>query len=193
MTFDAARFDKAWRRYTETLTKQHPAFTSYFAAGASAAELDSTERAIGCALPLDVRHLLSVHNGAEAQVLPGWELFSAARIADEWRIWEGLYRDQFKPEGLGCDPEGPVRGDEWWRLKWIPITGDGGGNHLCADMEPAAGGAVGQIITMWHDDSVRACVATSLSSFVEMIADKVESGALHWDDDWGGVYEPVNA
>lgn len=164
---------------------------SYFAPGASAGDLDATERATGNVLPPDVRHLLTLHNGAEMQVMPGWELFSTKRIVDEWRIWEELYREQFKPDGLDCDPEGPVRGDEWWRLKWTPVTGDGGGNHLCADMEPAAGGAVGQIITMWHDDPVRACIAPSLTAFVEMIADKVESGELHWDEEWGGVYEPV--
>ena len=191
MAFDPDRFDKAWRRYTEALAKQHPAFKSYFAPGATAAQIDEVERTIGCALPPDSRHLLSVHNGAEAQVLPGWEMFSTQRIVDEWRIWEDLYQTEFNLYGYDCEPVGPVRGDEWWRLKWIPLTGDGGGNHLCADMEPAEGGDVGQIITMWHDDATRAVVAQSLTAFIEMIADKVDSGELHWDDDWGGVYEPV--
>ncbi|QGZ96874.1 SMI1/KNR4 family protein [Terricaulis silvestris] len=191
MAFDLDRFNAAWRRYTEALTKQHPAFMSYFATGATLAQIAETERTIGSVLPPDVRHLLSLHNGAEAQVLPGWELFSTERIVREWRIWEELRREEFKPDGLTCDPEGPIHGDEWWRLTWIPITGDGGGNHLCADMEPAAGGNVGQIITMWHDDSVRGLIAPSLTEFIEMIAAKVESGAMTWDDEWGGVYEPA--
>ncbi|MCX7358455.1 MAG: SMI1/KNR4 family protein [Alphaproteobacteria bacterium] len=192
MSFDPERFNKAWRRYCELLAKQHSAFLSYFSVGASPEQIAVAEQAMGCNLPADVRHLLSLHNGAEAQVLPAWELFSTERMVDEWRIWEDLYQDQFKPDGYDCEPSSPaILGDEWWRLKWIPITGDGGGNHLCADLEPAAGGTVGQIITMWHDDPTRSLVASSLTEFIEMIADKVERGELHWDDEWGGVCERV--
>jgi cell wall assembly regulator SMI1 len=191
MSFDPDRFDAAWRRYIAPLAKQHEPFMSYFAPGASAAEIAATERAIGFALPADLAHLLSRCNGSsEAQVLPGWELFSADRIVREWRVWEELRRDEFVPEGLACSPTGPIRGDEWWRLGWIPFTGDGGGNHLCLDMDPAPGGAVGQIITMWHDDETREVVENTLTDFVEMIADQVEAGELHWDEDWGGVYAP---
>ncbi|MEJ0058142.1 MAG: SMI1/KNR4 family protein [Terricaulis sp.] len=193
MSFDSSRFDKAWQRYITPLAKQHEPFMSYLAAGASAAEIAETERVIGVALPADLVHLLSRHNGSsEAQVLPGWELFSADRIVREWRVWEELRRDEFVPDGLTCNPAGPIRGDEWWRLGWIPFTGDGGGNHLCIDMDPAPGGAVGQIITMWHDDETREVVAPSLTDFVEMIADDLEAGDLHWDEDWGGVYAPVD-
>ena len=127
MPFDAGRFDEACCRYVTPLIEQHPAFVSYFAAGAAPEQLDACEAAIACNLPPDLRHLLSRHNGADAQVLPGWELFSAERIVEEWRVWEELYHDQFKPDGYDCEPTGPVRSDEWWRLKWIPFCGDGGG------------------------------------------------------------------
>jgi molybdopterin molybdotransferase len=81
--------------------------------------------------------------------LPGWELFSAARIVDEWGVWEDLRRNQFVPEDYTSEPEGSILGDEWWRLAWIPFCGDGGGNHLCVDLDPAPGGTAGQVITMW--------------------------------------------
>jgi hypothetical protein len=42
----------------------------------------------------------------EYHVLPGWELFSTERIADEWKVWEDLYRTQFKPENYDCEPCG---------------------------------------------------------------------------------------
>lgn len=192
MDFDAERFDGAWRRYVAPLRKQHPEFDSYFAAGATAQELTEVDQAVGFKLPPDLRYLLAKHNGSnEAQVLPGWELFSTQRIVEEWRIWEELRRDQFVPDGNDCEPEGPIRSDEWWRLGWIPFCGDGGGNHLCVDMDPPPEGVAGQVISMWHDTPTRALITNSLTEFVEMIADKVESGELHWDDDWGGVYEPV--
>jgi cell wall assembly regulator SMI1 len=46
--------------------------------------------------------------------------------------------------------------DDWWNPRWIPFTHDGGGNHLCLDLDPAEGGAVGQVISMWHDSGERA-------------------------------------
>lgn len=142
-----------------------------------------------CAFPADLRHLLKLHNGSnEHQVLPGWELFPTERIADEWTVWADLYHREFKPDGFDCEPNGPIRGDEWWRLKWIPFCGDGGGNHLCVDMEPPTKGALGQVITMWHDDASREVAAPSLTELIELLADDFEAGLLTWDDEMGGVY-----
>ncbi len=60
----------------------------------------------------------------------------------------------------------------------IGFSGDGGGNNLCIDMEPAEGGMVGQVITMWHDDATRNLIAPSLTGFIEIIAEDFEDGAL---------------
>lgn len=188
-SFGAARFDAAWVRYVDAASRVHAPFRSYLAAPASEEQIAACEQAVKCALPSDLRHLLKLHNGSnEYQVLPGWELFSAERIADEWSVWTELYHDQFKPDDYACEPNGPIRGDEWWRLKWIPFTGDGGGNHLCVDMEPAPRGVVGQIITMWHDDAGRDVAAPSLTELIELLAADFEAGLLTWDDDRGGVY-----
>ncbi len=187
--FEAARLDGAWKRYLDAGTRAHAALSSYLAPAAPEAEVAKCERAVKCAFPPDLRHLLKLHNGSnEYQVLPGWELFSTERIADEWAVWADLYHNQFKPDDYKCEPNGPIRGDEWWRLKWIPFTGDGGGNHLCVDMEPAPGGAVGQVITMWHDAANRDVAATSLTELIESLAADFEAGLLTWDDDRGGVY-----
>jgi cell wall assembly regulator SMI1 len=188
-SFDPARFDAAWKRYVDAATRAHAAFPTYLAPGASEAEITAAEAAVKCAFPADLRHLLKVHNGSnEYQVLPGWELFSTVRIADEWAVWADLYHEQFKPDGYDCEPSGPIRSDEWWRLKWIPFTGDGGGNHLCVDMEPLAKGAVGQVITMWHDAPNRDVAAPSITELLELIAADFEAGLLTWDEDRGGVY-----
>jgi cell wall assembly regulator SMI1 len=188
--FDAARFDRAWARYTAKGAEVHAPFMSCLDKGASEDEIALAERAVGCLFPPDLRHLLSLHNGSkEYQVLPGWALFSAQRIVDEWKCWEGLYHTQFKPEKYDCEPAGPIQGDEWWRLRWIPFCGDGGGNHLCVDMDPADGGRVGQVITMWHDQADRKIVADTLTEFIEIIAQDFEDGELTWDEEWGGVYE----
>jgi cell wall assembly regulator SMI1 len=192
MAFDQKRLEAAWKRYVSLATQAYPAFGEELRPGASAEEIAAAEKAIGCDFPSDLRALLRLCNGtSEIQALPGWMLFSAERIVDEWRIWEDLYRTQFKPDGYDCEPEGPIRGDEWWRLRWIPFTGDGGGNHLCVDMAPPANGAIGQVITMWHDDGARVRIATSITECIEMMANDIEQGRLVWDDEWGSFQEPV--
>jgi cell wall assembly regulator SMI1 len=187
--FDAARFNKAWARYTAKATQAHAPFMTYLASGASSDDIKTAEEAVGCEFPPDLRYFLGLHNGSnEYQVLPGWELFATDRIVDEWKIWEELYRTQFKPDNTNCAPNGPIKADEWWRLRWVPFTGDGGGDHLCVDMDPAAGGAHGQVITMWHDAANRDCVAPSLTDYIEMIADDFEADEITWDEEWGGVH-----
>lgn len=190
MTFDPKRFDAAWERYVVAIEKTHPAFRSYFGEGASEADIQAAEAATGSKFPADLRHLLSRLAGSNSQfALPGWELFEPARIADEWGVWEDLRRTQFVPEGYDCEPNGPIKGDEWWRLGWIPFCGDGGGNHLCVDLDPAEGGALGQVISMWHDMANRDLIAPSLTDFIEIIATDAEAGQLVWDEEMGGVYE----
>ncbi|HVY90587.1 MAG TPA: SMI1/KNR4 family protein [Hyphomonadaceae bacterium] len=190
--FDARRFDNAWQRYVAKATDLHPPFEDFLAGGASETDLIEAERIIGIALPDDLRHLLKLHDGSQGyQALPGWELLSSEGIISEWTIWEDLYRSEFKPEGYESEPSGPIRSDEWWRLKWIPFTRDGGGNCLCVDMAPAAGGTKGQVITLWHDNPGRELIAPSLTEFVEILAEDMEDGKLVWDEEWGSFREPL--
>lgn len=194
MTFDPKRLEAAWKRYVAKATELYPPFADHLEPGAAPEDIAAAERAVKCSFPPDLRALLGLCNGTpEFQALPGWELFSAERIVDEWNIWEDLYRTQFKPDNYRCEPEGPIRGDEWWRLRWIPFTGDGGGNHLCVDMDPPPEGVAGQVITMWHDDDQRVRVAASLTEFLEIIAGDLEQGNLVWDDAWESFREPDGA
>src|SRR4030095_9536611 len=106
--FDPQRLEKAWARYTQKATEAHAPFMTYLVDGATKAQIDSAERATACEFPPDLRHLLSLNNGSrEYQVLPGWELFSADRIIDEWNVWAELYRTQFKPQNYRCEANGP--------------------------------------------------------------------------------------
>lgn len=194
MPFDARRFDTAWDRYVAAIGRTYPAFPTHLSAPARPAALSAAEKALNASLPDDLKHLLSRHGGCDGQfVLPGWELFSPDRIASEWGVWEELRRTQFVPEGYACEPEGPILGDEWWRLGWIPFCGDGGGNHLCLDVDPAPGGTVGQVISMWHDAAERQLIAASLTDFIELIATDAEAGEIEWNEDWGGVHLPEDA
>src|SRR5262249_2112363 len=118
--FDPKRLEKAWARYRAKATEAHTPFTTYLNDGATTNQIDSAERTVSCEFPADLRQLLSLHNGGkEYHVLPGWELFSAERIADEWKIWEDLYRTQFKPENYNCEPCCPIEGEAGC-LRYVP-------------------------------------------------------------------------
>jgi len=193
--FDTDALTAAWARYVSKATSLHAPFRDLLQPGASAAQIAERETKIDCALTDDLRHLLSLNNGQTHGefCLPGWELFPATRIVDEWSVWSELYHSQFKPEGYTSDGAGEgIQKDEWFRLKWIPFCGDGGGNHLCLDMDPDKDGQVGQIITMWHDMDERVVVAPSLTDFIETIAADIEAGELVWNEEWGGIYEPFD-
>jgi cell wall assembly regulator SMI1 len=61
--------------------------------------------------------------------------------------------------------KGPVRA-QWWNARWFPITANGGGDHYCVDMDPAAGGKQGQIISYRHDAGERDVYAEDLATFL---------------------------
>jgi cell wall assembly regulator SMI1 len=189
--FDPKRVEKAWARFIDKATDVHAPFTTYLNQGATRNQIDLAERAVNCEFPPDLRQLLSLHNGSRRYfVLPRWELFSTELIVDAWKMWEDLYLWQSKSENITnfCEPSGPIKDDEWWRLRWIPFCGDHAGNHLCVDMDPAEGGNSGQVITMWHDDARRELIAKSLTEYIEIIASDFERGALIWHEELG-VYE----
>lgn len=157
--------------------------------GAAEQDIATLEHGLGFEVSAELKTLLRIHDGTqhEWRLLPGWELFSAARIVHEWKVWAELYHQQFKPDNLACSASGPIKSDEWWRLKWVPFCGDGGGNHLCIDLDPAPGGRVGQVIEMWHDDPQRVVIASSLQDYFSQIATEMAAGRLYWSEDYGCI------
>ena len=69
----------------------------------------------------------------------------------------------FKPE-----PQSGVAAT-WWSDLWIPFAANDEGDCICLDLEPAAEGAKGQVIQVWHDDGGREVLAGSFEKFVSDI------------------------
>ncbi|WP_332455118.1 SMI1/KNR4 family protein [Burkholderia ubonensis] len=63
------------------------------------------------------------------------------------------------------EPEPGIRGD-WYNLKWIPLTHNGSGDHLCVDLDPDEGGRIGQVIRVWHDSPERELVAKGVGEWL---------------------------
>lgn len=160
-------------------------------------EILAAEKALSIErFPEDFRCSLKRHNGQkEGPTLLGiGYLLPLHEIVDNWGAWKGLLDDgTFADNDDYLSRAGavlvPVKAN-WWNPCWIPITHDGGGDHDCLDLDPAAGGAVGQIIEMWHDDDTRPLNASSFEAWLSACAEDLEQGRLVWEADYGGFSKP---
>lgn len=155
--------------------------------------LEELEALIGAKLPQDFYDIYSIHNGTDTAdgsynglVLFDEEWLSIPQIIGEVKIWLDLL-DDFVDES--ADPSPGVK-QRWWNPKWVPITASGSGDSYCIDLDPDLdnNGTYGQIIRMWHDDSPRNIVATSLLSFIERYLQRLDNGHATYDIDMGGFY-----
>ncbi|RQQ21957.1 molybdenum cofactor biosynthesis protein MoaA [Burkholderia stagnalis] len=154
----------AWRR---TLPADAP---EPFRGPASDEDLRALEAGLGVALPEAWRESLRLHDGQEAgrtEPFAGETLLSARQILAQWSIWHELVArgDLADCEG---EPEPGIRGD-WYNLKWIPLTHNGSGDHLCIDLDPDEGGRIGQVIRVWHDSPEREHVAESVGEWLARV------------------------
>lgn len=130
------------------------------------ADLATLEQQLGVTLPAEYLQMLQQHNGQRGLgdgLFDGQEFLSTQNVFAQWRIWKGLH-DTGAFDGQRSSPAPGVRAD-WWNPRWIPFTHDGGGNHLCLDLDPAEGGTAGQVITVWHDSGERALAGSSFGDW----------------------------
>jgi cell wall assembly regulator SMI1 len=133
---------------------------------ATDAEISTLEQQLGVTLPTDYVQVLKQHNGQQGLadgLFDGQEFLSAQNVFAQWQVWKGLH-DAGEFKALHSSPAAGVR-DDWWNPRWIPFTHDGGGNHLCLDLDPAEGGTAGQAITVWHDSGERALAGSSFGDW----------------------------
>jgi cell wall assembly regulator SMI1 len=171
---------RAWRRIERWLRAHAPAILADLRPGASAADIRASEEQLGCTFPEPVREWFATHDGSTScALMEYWDLYSLTEVVDAWKVLKALY-DNGTFDEFGGEPIGPIR-TEWWHPAWIPLAGEPGGNHLCLDLAPAEGGAVGQVISWVHDDSVREVVAPTFGAWFEQLADGLEAGAYKLD------------
>lgn len=173
-----------WTRIETWLQANAPEVLPDLNPGATEAQIEATEACLGQRLPEEMKALYRLCNGqveVGCGVWEGCEFLSLARIQTEWSCWKELLDDghfiDSDGQPLGCEPDPGVR-NAWWLPEWIPLSYDGGGNHTCIDLNPAVGGQVGQIISMWHDDPERRVLAPSLRAWFEAYIEGLEAGDI---------------
>ncbi|MFK7857105.1 MAG: SMI1/KNR4 family protein [Granulosicoccus sp.] len=180
-----------WNRFESWLKAHFPEGYGDLNEPATDEQISILESKLNVNLPLEFVEFLKIHNGQRGEsgwIIGGSELLSVERIIDEWEVWNGLLvGGEF--EDCKNKRDNGVK-DDWWNPNWVPFTYDGGGNHLCIDLDPAESGTTGQIITMWHDELDRKILATSFEMWFALYVQDVESGKYIYSDDYEAI---VNA
>ncbi|THG82314.1 molybdenum cofactor biosynthesis protein MoeA [Pseudomonas sp. A-1] len=164
-----------WERLEAWLKANNPALLADLNPPATDAEIRELEQKLGVTLPADFVACLKVHNGQRGEadwLFDGLEFMSSRKILRRWSIWLDLLESG---DFSDCEsrPSSGVR-DAWWSAKWIPFTYNGSGDHLCLDLDPAAGGKYGQIIEVWHDQPERTLQAPGFREWFSAYVDCLE-------------------
>jgi cell wall assembly regulator SMI1 len=166
--------DECWIRI-ETWLRQHaPPIYAALQPGASEDHIRRAEAQLGVSLPDDMRTSYAIHDGSGFSGLFPFPLLSLNGVVAQWNNWKG-WLEQGKFVGWESTPQGAVKTD-WWNIRWIPFTHDGGGNHQCLDLDPPDGGNVGQVINFDHEVGATEVLADSFGSFLAAFADDLEAG-----------------
>jgi cell wall assembly regulator SMI1 len=177
-----------WERIEAWLRTNAPQVYETLRPGATDERIAEAERRLGVVFPEPVRESYRIHDRQSPEgpmLIDAWEFLSLERIVDEWNVWKQLL-DGGEFARSRSKPEAGIRPD-WWDARWIPLTYSGSGDHHCLDLDPAPGGAVGQVILMWHDSPERPLVAPSFEAWLGRFADDLEAGEYVLSEEYGGL------
>jgi cell wall assembly regulator SMI1 len=142
--------------------------------GASTADLQALQTALGLPLPEDLRTWLEWHNGQSAEVFGAleedWHPMTTSEIAEAKRALDG-------------------EGHPGWQRGWIPFLDDDKGDYLCLD--PQQDGA--WVRECWRGHPEHPVVAPSLAAWVQRFLQGLEHGAYTEDPERGGLHRAAAA
>lgn len=144
---------------------------------ASESEIHAFESRLKLRFPADFIACYRIHNGQRGRskrLFQGKEWLSLQNIDLDWSTWEDLQKGgDFKDSP--SRPDAQIR-EGWWRSGWVPFTSDGGGTHICLDLDPAATGTYGQVIKIFHDMPHRQYLAADFGSWLSLQVESITTG-----------------
>jgi cell wall assembly regulator SMI1 len=93
-----------------------------------------------------------------------------------------LNRDELNDLATSEQVEDQFKIKNWWRVSWIPIFENGGGDYLCYDTEGTFTGKPNQIVDYYHGENYRRVVSPNLTDFLEAIVNVVDKKVEDEDD-----------
>jgi cell wall assembly regulator SMI1 len=176
---------ETWLRIERRLTELGCLDAMALRAGASAQEMEALEEHLGIALPDAIKQSLAIHDGQDnSGLVYGAELLSVAGIRQQWDNWRALDEDDMNADcadAMGSDPEGAIK-PMYCNRSWIPLTHDGGGNHIGLDYDPDRLGQRGQVIAFGRDEDTKRLLANDFDAFMQTYLAWLERA------EWNGQY-----
>ncbi|WP_052374247.1 SMI1/KNR4 family protein [Chondromyces apiculatus] len=171
--------EATWARIERWLGQRAPEVLASLLPGVGEEGLGRIEREIGASLPEDLRASLKRHAGSTRALSGEWELHPPAMILGTWTMMRGFAEDGVFPHGelTPGSVVGPLV-PTWWTRGWIPVAGNGAGDHLCVDLSPAEGGTRGQVLRYLHDHEHREVIATGFGAWLGALANGLEQGTI---------------
>lgn len=151
-------------RLDASLQKNDPALYATLQAPLTHAEIQALEKKYDTQLPAELRELYRWKNGQrlddQTRSLVGPRTFMPLEEAL-------LNRDELNDLTTSEQIEDQFKIKNWWRVSWIPIFENGGGNYLCYDTEGTFTGTPNQILGYYHCENYRQAVSPNLITFLE--------------------------
>lgn len=164
------------------LKKHLPSVAASLNPGASDAQLDLLEKAIGQPLPEDFRVLYRWHNGQSPRAGTGpWyglNFLSLDEVIDNWKVHADIidHADRSDPFNFNESAMPGVVKAVYLDKGWIPFAHDWGGNFLGIDLEPDVNGVRGQVINFGRDEDRKYAIAPNLTAFVHWMVGELNRG-----------------
>jgi molybdopterin molybdotransferase len=164
-----------WKRIAKWYRRHAPPEALSLGRPATSKEIALVESILDVKFPRGVWESYRIHNGSNDTWVfeySGYYL-SLKDIVQSWAILLPLAENPEYRE-LRTSPQGPIK-ENVWNKRWIPVTGSGSGDHLCIDLDPASGGALGQVIEYSHEEGPKRCVANSFGEWLTKFVGQLES------------------
>jgi cell wall assembly regulator SMI1 len=181
---------ESWKRIAKWLKTNAPDWKP-LQKRVTAAKIAAADKKLGFKLPAELRESYLAYQGDDSsQIFPcaddiSFYLMSFAAVVDDWKMMKELTdAGEFKDSDKRVKNDKAIR-ECWWSVGWIPFAGNGGGDYFCIDLEPAKGGTKGQVIHFRHDAEQRTLLAPSLRAYLYELANGLEDGKYHYDEEDG--------
>lgn len=152
---------------------------------ATPAAIVRVEKKLGVTLPAAVRESYLVHNGMRntPETLNNFHrLLTLREVVFYWQLclrfpWDESVR---MPK---YGHAGRIKTDLRWRLKWVPLMVEAGGDLMCLDLDPGPAGKRGQMFQWYNYGSTRMRVmAGSFREWLDRLATELDAGRFKYTD-----------
>jgi internalin A len=170
----------AWDFIESVIGQREPLLLADLNSGASDADLDAAQQAIGVTFPEDFRQFYRRHDGQVGQTISlglffGMQFMTLAQVVESWHFWRDLLASDpgtyGKPGDSASVPAGAID-TRYIHGGWVPFATDLCGNHLGLDFAPGEAGTIGQVITFGRDVRKKFVLGSSFEEFILWIQPK---------------------